>query len=80
MAQPAAVESRQACSYDEVDAVRPIESSSIGVDAVFSSSAASQAQLSSATAAETIKKIMDLFLLWCRCRTRMKQFEWRVTH
>jgi hypothetical protein len=75
MAQPAVVESRQACSYDEVDAVRPMESSSIGVDAVVSSSAASQAQLSSATAAESqfartqrsgrvvkpSKKIMDLF-------------------
>jgi hypothetical protein len=53
MAQPAAVESRQACSYDEFDAVRPMESSSIGVDAVVSSSAASQARLSSATAAES---------------------------
>jgi hypothetical protein len=53
MAQPAAVESRQTCSYDEVDAVRPMESSSIGVDAVVSSSAASQARLSSATAAES---------------------------
>ncbi len=52
MAQPAAVESRQTCSYDEVDAVRPMESSS-GVDAVVSSSAASQARLSSATAAES---------------------------
>jgi len=69
MAQPAVVESRQACSYDEV--VRPMESSSICVDAVVSSSAASQAQLSSATAAESqfartqrvkpSKKIMDLF-------------------
>jgi hypothetical protein len=53
MAQPAAVESRQAYSYDEVDAVRPMESTSIGVDAVVSSSAASQARLSSATAAES---------------------------
>ena len=65
----------QACSYDEVDAVRPMESSSTGVDAVVSSSAASQARLSSATAAESqfartqrsgrvVKpsmKIMDLF-------------------
>ena len=51
MAQPAAVESRQACSYDEVDAVRPMESSSIGVDAVVSSSAASQVRPSSPTAA-----------------------------
>ena len=76
MAQPAAVESRQVCIYDEVDAVRPMESSSIGVNAVVSSSAASQAQLSPATAAESqfartqqrsgrvvkpSKKIMDLF-------------------
>ena len=30
------------CSNDEVDAVRPIESSNIGVDAVLSSSAASR--------------------------------------
>ena len=38
---------------DEVDAVRPMESSSIGVDAVVSSSAVSQARISSASAAES---------------------------
>jgi hypothetical protein len=86
MAQLAVVESRQACSYDEV--VRPMESSSICVDAVVSSSAASQAQLSSANAAEsqfartqrsgsrgeTIKENHGFVLLRRRCCTRMKQF------